>query len=80
MQFAGPGNEYAAQLRALEDENGEHRLLFCFTSWNTHRGTATNMDSMNRLMTALEKAMLGLDPYVTVRSQLVDVKSKAKFW
>ena len=79
VEFDSPANEYKALLRTLEDANGEHRFQFSFPSWTEHKGLPKNGESMNRLMTALEKAMLGLDPYVTVRSELVATKSKSQF-
>ena len=80
VEFDSSANEYKALLSTLEDANGEHRFQFSFLKWATRNGSARNTESMNRLMTALEKAMLGLDPYVTVRSELVATKSKARFW
>ena len=78
VQFSSTAYEYQAVLAAIEDKDGEHRYRFSFPRWTSHRNLPKNAESMNRLMTALEKAMLGLDPYVTVRSELVETKSRSK--
>lgn len=78
MEFSSPTYDFQAQLSSLEDKDGEHRFRYCFTHWSTHNGTPRHMGKMNLLMTAMEKSMLMLDPFVTVRSRYMKTKSKAK--
>ena len=74
--FTNSSEGFEAQLKALPDYMGEHQFRFCFTHWRTHKGLVHGLTQMNSLMTAFEKGMLGLDPYVTVSSKLGQIKSK----
>ncbi len=74
--FTNSSEGFEAQLKALPDYMGEHQFRFRFTHWRTNRGIPHGLMNMNSLMTAFEKGMLGLDPYVTVSSKLGQIKSK----
>lgn len=78
--FTNPSAQFEAQLQALPDGAGEHRFRFCFTHWRSRKSMTQGLTAMNCLMTALEKAMLWLDPYVTVRSQVRQIKSRSEIW
>ena len=62
----------------LEDEGGEHRLRFNFVRWQSRNGGVTYGTQMLVLLTSVEKILLGLDPFVTVRHERMATKHRAK--
>lgn len=56
---------------------GEKALYrFAFTGWKTRNGGVYGYSEMNMLMTAVEKALLSLDPDTVVETHRMKIKSK----
>jgi len=68
-----------AQLSTLENSNDKNRYCFQFTSWQTRKGIPWRVDTMNMLLTAIEKMFLSLDPNTQVETARVKTKTKSSF-
>ncbi|MDR3209051.1 MAG: hypothetical protein LBT36_00280 [Oscillospiraceae bacterium] len=73
------GNGWTAVLTALERGGEKYRYRFQFTGWKTRNGAPLSEDTMNMLLTSLEKAFLTLDPNTQVETERFKTKSKTKF-
>ncbi len=61
--------------------HGDGKSVYCFnfTQWKTMRyGTPQNLIGMNMLLTAIEKAILSVDPHTQVRTEEMKVKTKTR--
>ena len=70
---------WAAQLNALESDGEKYRYRFQFTNWETQRGIPWRIDTMNMLLTAIEKAFLSIDPSTQVETTQFKTKTKNSF-
>ena len=72
------GSSYSARLYRVDfdEPSGVAIYRFEFTAWKTNSATYVEAISMNRLMTAVEKAFLALDPNTAVTSYDIDFKTK----
>ena len=68
-----------AQLSALASDDEKYRYSFQFTRWQTSNGVPQRADTMNMLLTAIEKAFLSLDPNTQVTTAPIKVKTKSSF-
>lgn len=73
--------KYSARLyRVAFDESTRIAVYrFEFTSWKTYRGMYEQNNSMNILMTSVEKVFLSLDPNTSVKTYDLDFKTKHSF-
>ena len=70
---------YEAGLYRKSHGDGKSVYCFNFTQWKTMRyGTPQSLTGMNMLLTAIEKAMLSVDPNTQVRTEEMKVKTKAR--
>ncbi len=76
QQFRFTGTRWKARLFRLPDEGGQAVYRFEFTEWKTHNGMAEDALNMNRLLTALEKMFLSVDPNTAVRTEALELNSK----
>lgn len=74
------GHGWAAQLQALESDSEKSRYSFQFTNWQTRKGMPWRVDTMNMLLTSVEKAFLSLDPSTQVETTRIKTKSKPSFF
>jgi len=74
------GHGWAAQLNALKNDGDAHRYRFQFTDWQTRRGVPLRLDTMNMLITAIEKMILSLDSNTQVEMTRFKTKSKSSFF
>lgn len=69
-----------AELNCLETQGDKNLFWFCFTTWDARHGYPYGENSMNILMTTIEKIFLALDPSTTVENRKMEVKTKTKFF
>lgn len=73
VSFEGP---FEAVLERAERTDDKTVYIFFFTHWNSRYGIPTNGESMNLLLTAVEKLFVALDPNTLVVSKKEDVTTK----
>lgn len=71
---------WSASLDCLDTQGDKEVFRFNFLQWDTRRGIPYGLDSMNVLMTTIEKIFLSIDPATTVETRKMEVKSKTKFF
>ena len=70
-----------AELEYLGEQNDKKVFRLYFTAWKTQKyGTPYNVNSMNAMVTSIEKIFLSLDPSATVETHKMEVKTKTKFF
>ena len=69
-----------AELDCLETQGDKNVFRFCFTTWDARHGYPYGENSMNILMTTIEKIFLALDPATTVETRRMEVSTKSKFF
>lgn len=79
IRFVSQSYGYEAIMDQLADEEDEHRLRFSFVSWRGRSGGIEYATQMQVLLTSVEKALLALDPFVTVRHERMATKHRTKF-
>ena len=62
------------------EQSDKNIFEFAFTKWQTQNGMVVSADSMNVLLTYIEKAFLALDQTTTIESQAQQIKSKTSFF
>jgi hypothetical protein len=73
-------NQWAAQMIKLPGDDGYDKFRFSFTRWQTMKyGQAVDFTQMNQLLTAIEKALLKLDPSTKVQTEQIKVNTKSSF-
>ena len=72
-------HEWAARLTSLEGDGEKYRYCFQFTEWQTNKGVPWRQDTMNILLTSIEKAFLSIDPNTQVVTERIKTKSKSSF-
>jgi hypothetical protein len=77
--FKFAGNGWAAQLHRLSENTAQVTYRFEFTNWKTHNGMPQDALNMNKLLTAVEKIFLNLDPSTQVRTVPLEFKTKHSF-
>lgn len=75
--FAGA---WHAVLYQKEAPVGRLAYQFQFTDWRNRDGYAVGYREMNMLLTAVEKMFLSVDPGTQVQTQLLDTKTKHRFF
>lgn len=70
----------AAIMYKGEKEDGKYLYRFSFTTWESENGFPKDENSMNVMMTGVEKMFVTLDPDTTVETEQMNVKSKTKFF
>ena len=72
------GEKFSARLYKVDfdEPSGIAIYRFEFTSWKTYRGMYEQNNSMNVLMTSVDKVFLELDPNTAVKSYDIDFKTK----
>ena len=73
-------HEWTARLMALKSSGERYRYSFQFTGWQTHKGVTWRSDTMNMLLTGIEKVFLSLDPNTQLGTEQLKTKSKPSFF
>ena len=68
-----------AKLTYLGENAGRQMYRFNFTGWRTRNGSPYRPDTMNMMMTRIEKMILSMDPTTTVETHKMQLKSKTRF-
>lgn len=69
-----------AELDGLETQSDKNKFKLYFPAWRTNKGIPYDMNSMNALVTTIEKIFLALDPATTVETRKMEVSTKTKFF
>lgn len=72
--FFKSNDGWNAALDWIGEEDGKNRFRFYFPAWRVSRNGIVNTMSMNVALTAIEKAILALDPTATVESRKLQTK------
>ena len=73
--------KFKAQFRKLKTEEGQpQQYTFRFTHWETKNGGPVSINSMNALLTTVEKTLLKVDPSTQVSSERINYTTKSKFF
>ncbi|WP_405342208.1 hypothetical protein [Ruminococcus sp.] len=73
-------HSWNAELDCLETQGDKNKFKLYFPVWKTHRGMPYDVNSMNALVTSIEKIFLSLDPATTVENRRMEVSTKTKFF
>ena len=68
-----------SKLSRRDSVDGKNRFRFAFTVWTSRNGLPWRADTMNMMLTQVEKTLLSLDPDVTVETHPVRVRTKTSF-
>lgn len=68
-----------AKLTYLGENAGWQMYRFNFTGWRTRNGSPYRPDTMNMMMTRIEKMILSMDPATRVQSQKMQLKTRTRF-
>ena len=68
-----------AKLSWLGEQEGKQIYRFSFTGWRTRNGSPYRVDTMNMMMTRIEKMILAMDPSATVETHKMQLKSRTRF-
>ena len=74
------GGAWNAVIDCLEENGGTYTHRFYFPAWQTRNGVPNKLETMNVIMTSVEKMFLSLDPTVTVETRRQQVKTKSKLF
>lgn len=74
------GHGWNAVLSPIESNGGSLNYRFCFTKWKTRDGIPWRMDTMNMMVTSIEKMFFSIDPTTSVKTQLMQTKVKTDFF
>ena len=74
-------HSWNAELDCLETQGDKNKFKLYFPVWKTQKyGTPYNVNSMNAMVTSIEKIFLSIDPATTVENRKMEVKTKTKFF
>ena len=74
------GSHWDAQMVKLESGEAGDQYQFKFLQWEIMPyGGATHFTQMNILLTAIEKAVLKLDPHTTVQTERIKIETNSRF-
>ena len=73
-------HSWNAELDCLETQGDKNKFKLYFPVWKTHRGMPYDVNSMNALVTSIEKIILNLDPSTIVENRRMEVSTKTKFF
>ncbi len=73
-------HSWNAELDCLETQGDKNKFKLYFPVWKTHRGMPYDVNSMNALVTSIEKIFLNLDPSTIVENRRMEVSTKTKFF
>ncbi|MBQ6469161.1 MAG: hypothetical protein IJJ50_03800 [Lachnospiraceae bacterium] len=68
-----------AKLLYAGENAGRQIYRFSFTGWRTRNGSPYRPDTMNMMMTRIEKMILAMDPSATVETHKMQLKSRPRF-
>ena len=77
--FRFEGSGWTAQLAKQDGEEGKSVYRFEFTGWKTRNGLAQDALNMNKLLTAVEKLFVSLDPDTQVTAVPLELQTKHSF-
>ena len=72
-------NAWTALLEYSGEQEGRNLFKFSFMSWETHNEAPRDINSMNMVLTSVEKLFLALDPEALVQTQPMQIKSRTHF-
>ena len=78
FHFAGPG--WTARLYRLLGPAQEAVYRFEFLKWKTRNGLLSDYVNMNKLLTAMEKMFLAMDPQTQVSTVKLETKTTHSVW
>ena len=73
------GHGWTAQLTLNEQNADTYEYCFLFSAWQTRKGMPIGAETMNMLLTSVEKAFLSIDPDTQVNSVRQKLKTKTSF-
>ena len=74
-------HSWNASLECLEQQNNKTVFKLYFPAWKTSKyGAPYNVNSMNALLTSIEKIFLSIDPTTTVETRKLEIKTKTKIF
>lgn len=73
-------HSWNAELDCLKTQGDKNKFKLYFPVWKTHRGMPYDVNSMNALVTSIEKIFLNLDPSTIVENRRMEVSTKTKFF
>ncbi|MCR4671706.1 MAG: hypothetical protein K5637_00520 [Lachnospiraceae bacterium] len=74
------GYAWNASLKDMGSKDGKNVLKFSFPAWDEKNGQVHNINSMNMMVTQVEKAILSLDPNAMVENHKMQLKTKTKLF
>jgi len=74
--FFSSSHGWSAQLLAQKSEVEQSIYYFQFTHWKTRHSIPWRVDTMNMLLTVVEKVFLSLDPSTQVQTTGLKIKTK----
>lgn len=74
------GHGWNAVLSPIETNDERLNYRFCFTKWKTRDGIPWRMDTMNMMVTSIEKMFFSIDPTTSVQTRLMQTKVKTDFF
>ena len=69
------GYSWNAQLSDYGQKDGKNLLRFSFSAWRQRNGSPYNINSMNMMVTRIEKMVLSIDPSATVENHKMQTKT-----
>ena len=70
-----------AKIELFGEQGDKNVFRLYFPAWKTQKyGTPYNINSMNAMVTSIEKILLSIDPATTVETSKMEVKTKTKFF
>lgn len=65
-----------AQLSYKGKRDEKNAFSYSLTNWKTHRGVAWRIDTMNMLLTSVEKTFLKLDQSTTIEKKKMETQTR----
>ena len=69
-----------AMLKYTGEKEGKQTYRFAFTGWKTRNGGVYSPESMNMMVTSVEKMLLSLDPSTTVETHKMQLKTNSRLF
>jgi len=73
-------HSWNARLTYNGEQDGKNVFCYSLINWKTHNGLPWRIDTMNMMLTSVEKAFLSLDPNTMVETHKMETKTKTSFF
>ena len=80
QSFLFTGANWSARLYRKGDNDGKAVYSFQYLNWKEDRGIIQYALHMNMLLTSIEKMFLSIDPNTQVKTRMLEVTTKHKFF